>query len=198
LPIWWQGAVVAVTLLVAVLSYRPARNLVSRRQVMNFSFDPFHVVNTYGAFGSVTKQRYEIVVEGTMDPALGDSGWIAYEFKGKPGDPRRVPLQYAPYHLRLDWLMWFAAMDAPYRNQWFITFLHRLLEADRPTLRLLRSDPFAGTAPIAVRADLYLYHFSTWSELRRDRVWWARTRVGDYVPPLTLDPAGDLARAVRK
>ena len=194
LPVWWQGLVAVVTLLVVVLSFRPARNLVSRRQLMNFSFDPFHLVNTYGAFGSVTKERYEIVVEGTLDPASGEAGWKEYEFKGKPGDPRKVPRQYAPYHLRLDWLMWFAAMDSPFRHQWFIVFLHRLLQADRPTLKLLRRDPFAGRAPAAVRANLYRYRFSTWPGLRRDRVWWERTPAGDYLPPLILDAAGDLAR----
>ncbi|HEX2646717.1 MAG TPA: lipase maturation factor family protein, partial [Candidatus Dormibacteraeota bacterium] len=67
LPMWWQVLVVAVTILVVVLSYRPTLNLVSRHQLMNFSFDPFHLVNTYGAFGSVTKQRFEIVVEGRRD-----------------------------------------------------------------------------------------------------------------------------------
>src|SRR5690349_7132861 len=90
LPLWWQWLVIAVTAVVLVLSYRPVRNLVSRRQLMNFSFDPFHLVNTYGAFGSVTKQRFEIIVEGSSDPSSEDA-WKAYEFKGKPGNPRRVP-----------------------------------------------------------------------------------------------------------
>ncbi len=93
-------------------SDRPARNLVSRRQVMNRSFDLLHLVNTYGAFGSVSRVRHEVVVEGTADPVpREDSEWKEYEFKGKPGDPRHWPRQYAPYHLRLDWLMWFAALS---------------------------------------------------------------------------------------
>jgi Lipase maturation factor len=194
LPLWWQAVIVVVTLLVVVLSYRPARNLVSRRQLMNFSFDPFHLVNTYGAFGSVTKERYEIVIEGTADPALGQSGWMEYEFKGKPGDPRKVPRQFAPYHLRLDWLMWFAAMDSPFRHQWIVVLMHRLLQADRATLRLLRSDPFGGKAPAAVRALLYRYRFSTWEERRRDHLWWVRTPSGEYLPAVTLDAVGNLKR----
>ena len=32
---------------------------------MNRSFDPLHLVNTYGAFGSVGRVRHEVVVEGT-------------------------------------------------------------------------------------------------------------------------------------
>jgi len=194
LPTWWQWLVIAVTLLVVVLSYRPVLNLISPNQLMNFSFDPFHLVNAYGAFGSVTKERYEIVVEGTASSEPAQVEWKAYEFKGKPGDPRRVPRQYAPYHLRLDWLMWFAAMESPYRHQWFIAFLIKLLEGDRPTLRLLGHNPFPDRPPASVRAMLYRYRFSTLAELRAEGAWWVRTPVGDYLPALVLDAAGNLAR----
>ena len=194
LPSWWQWLVVGVTVLVVVLSYRPVRNLISSRQLMNFSFDPFHLVNTYGAFGSVTKERYEIVIEGTAGIEQGEEGWRAYEFKGKPGDPHAVPRQYAPYHLRLDWLMWFAAMEPPFRHQWLIAFLVKLLQGDRATSRLLRHDPFRSRAPVAVRANLYHYRFSTWRELRQQRRWWVRTLVGEYLPPLVLDKSGSPAR----
>jgi hypothetical protein len=189
LPMWWQVLVVAVTILVVVLSYRPTLNLVSRHQLMNFSFDPFHLVNTYGAFGSVTKQRFEIVVEGRRD-----GEWLAYEFKGKPGDPLRRPPQFAPYHLRLDWLMWFAAMDSPWRHQWFVSFLVKLLQGDRAASRLLRRDPFPDHPPDVIRANLYLYRFTTVEERRATRAWWTRTLVGDYVAPITLDSAGDPTR----
>jgi Lipase maturation factor len=194
LPIWWQWLVIAVAILVVILSYRPVLNLVSRRQLMNFSFDPFHLVNTYGAFGSVTKERYEIVVEGTAGLEDGEEGWREYEFKGKPGDPRAVPRQYAAYHLRLDWLMWFAAMDSPYRHQWLIAFLVKLLHADRATSNLLRLDPFREKPPAAVRANLYRYRFSSWRQLREEHAWWVRELVGEYLPPIVLDQAGNPAR----
>src|SRR2546421_5080496 len=198
LPVWWQLLVVALTLLVAVLSYRPVRNLISPHQLMNFSFDPFHLVNTYGAFGSVTKERYEIIVEGTSDLGLGEEGWKAYEFKAKPGDPRRLPRQFAPYHLRLDWLMWFAAMESPFRHQWFIAFLVRLLKGDRPVLRLLRTNPFPDAPPKAVRANLFHYRFSSPAERRRDGAWWVRRPAGEDMPPLVLDAAGNPARMGRE
>ncbi|HET9781498.1 MAG TPA: lipase maturation factor family protein [Candidatus Dormibacteraeota bacterium] len=190
LPLWWQIAVVVVTLLVLVLSYRPVRNLISPHQLMNFSFDPFHLVNTYGAFGSITKDRYEIVIEGNADPSGPEDGWKEYEFKGKPGDPHKVPRQFAPYHLRLDWLMWFAAMESPFRHQWLIAFAVRLLEGDRPTLKLLRHSPFAGHPPAVIRASLYRYRFSSWNQLRAGHVWWVRTYEGEYLPPLSLDAVG--------
>src|SRR5438105_2036001 len=183
-PAWWQVLVVGQTLLVLLLSYRPVRNLVSRRQLMNTSFDPLHLVNSYGAFGSVTKERHEIVLEGSANPSAPDEGWREYEFKGKPGDLRRRPRQVAPYHLRLDWLMWFAAMQSPLQHPWFLRLVVKLLQGDPATLRLLRRDPFPEGPPAAIRARLYRYRFSSRSERRRDGVWWVRTLVGEYLPPI--------------
>ena len=94
--------------LTLLLSIRPAVNLVSSNQRMNYNFNSLHLVSAYGAFGTVTRERYELVLEGTRDEHPGpESRWLAYELKGKPGDPMRRPRQVAPYHLRLDWLMWF-------------------------------------------------------------------------------------------
>src|SRR5439155_18020632 len=105
LPAWYAAVVIAFGVLVVALSYWPLRNLMSRNQLMNASFNRVHLVNTYGAFGSITRERYEVVIEGTEAPELSPQAeWKEYEFKGKPGDPRRRPPQVAPYHLRRDWL----------------------------------------------------------------------------------------------
>ena len=190
-PLPYLALALAYTALIVVLSYRPARNLLSRRQIMNASFDPFHIVGTYGAFGSVTKERFEIVIEGTAEPVLTpQTVWREYEFKGKPGGIKRRPPQVAPYHLRLDWLMWFAAMSSPMYHEWFVPLLVKLLQADRPTLGLLRNDPFDGKSPRFVRALLYLYRFTTRMERRETGAWWHRELVADYVPPVSLRGAG--------
>ena len=190
-PLWYEVLVLAATAAVVVLSYRPARNLLSRQQVMNATFDAFHLVNTYGAFGRITRRREELVVEGTSEPQVTPATrWQEYEFKGKPGDPRRRPSQVAPYHLRLDWLMWFAALSPGYAEPWLVPLLYRLLTADPDILRLLRSDPFGGTAPAFVRVSRYRYRFATWRQLRQTGAWWDRTRVGEYVPPVSLRAAG--------
>jgi len=187
IPLWFGALVLALTALVVFLSYRPARNLLSRRQLMNYSFDPFHIVGTYGAFGSVTKERDEVIVSGTSDVALTpQTTWLEYEFEGKPGDVRYRPRQFAPYHLRLDWLMWFAAMSSPMYHEWFVPFITKLLEADRPVLGLLRRDPFRGERPRFVRAQLYRYRFATPAEHRVSGDWWHRELIGDYVPPVAL------------
>ncbi|WP_405639968.1 lipase maturation factor family protein [Streptomyces uncialis] len=192
-PVWYEAVVIAVTVLVAVLSYRPARNLLSRRQVMNRSFDPLHLVNTYGAFGSVSRVRYEIVVEGTAERTpRTDTGWRVYEFPGKPTDVRRRPGQFAPYHLRLDWMMWFAALSPAYARPWFGAFVERLLTGDRDTLRLLRHSPFPPDAPPRyVRARLFRYRFTSRAHRRETGAYWERTYVRDFLPPTRLDPDDD-------
>jgi len=186
-PVWFGLMVLAVAGLIVALSWRPARNLLSRRQLMNYSFDPFHVVGTYGAFGSVTKERDEVVISGTTDAViLAGTQWREYEFKGKPGDVMRRPRQYAPYHLRLDWLMWFAAMSSPMYHEWFVPFVSKLLQADRAVLALLRHDPFGGERPRFVRAQLYRYRFTTPAERRASGAWWHRELIGEYLPPVAL------------
>lgn len=184
-PLGYAAAVIAVAALILFLSWRPARNLVSRDQIMNTSFDPLHLVNSYGAFGSITRVRHEVVVEGTDALSPGPSStWREYEFKAKPGDPRRRPPQFAPYHLRLDWLMWFLALGSPGLN-WFVPFLNKLLDADRASLRLLRRDPFGGQRPDWVRARVFRYRYSTWREWRATGDWWVREPLGDFVPPIS-------------
>jgi hypothetical protein len=185
-PAWFAASVAAVAALVLVLSYWPVRNLLSRAQQMNRSFNSLHLVNTYGAFGSVTRQRHELVLEGTAEPA-GDGGWRAYEFPGKPGAVGRRPRQFAPCHLRLDWLMWFAALSRAYARPWLEPLLRRLLVNDPATLRLLRHNPFPDRPPARVRAVLYRYRFTTWAERRATGDWWHREPVGVYHHPVSRE-----------
>ncbi|MFQ1002553.1 lipase maturation factor family protein [Modestobacter sp. SSW1-42] len=192
-PTWFTVLGIVVAAGVAVLSIGPVRNLLSPQQQMNTSFDPFRLVNSYGAFGSVTKVRRELVVEATdsLDP---DAVWREYEFRGKPGDVHRRPPQWAPYHLRLDWLMWFVALSPVYGRAWLMPFLGRLLAADPATLRLLRSAPFSSARPAAVRVLVYRYRFTTRAERRATGAFWHRTYERELVAPLTAD---DVAQRVR-
>jgi hypothetical protein len=177
-----------VALLVLAVSVRPVANMLSSGQVMNTSFDPLHLVNTYGAFGSITTERYQLVIEGTdaEDPAADD--WCEYEFEGQPVRTDERPPQWAPYHLRLDWQLWFAAMrprPGP-RQRWFIAFLERLLEGDPDVRDLLRFAPFDDEGPERVRVLRYRYRFTTSGERRETGRWWVRERVGTYVESVSL------------
>jgi len=182
-----RGAIYALAAVVAVLSVAPTLNMLSASQIMNTSFEPFHLVNTYGAFGGITRTRYEIVIEGTDDETVSSATkWREYEFKGKPGNPNRRASQIAPYHLRLDWLMWFEAFAPQPQDQWFITLLQQLLRGDPATVSLLHTNPFPDHPPRFLRARYYRYWFTTPEERRRTGRWWNRQLAGEYVPAITL------------
>jgi hypothetical protein len=186
-PEWFAVTVSVVTGAMVALSWRPVRNMASRHQIMNASYNPLRVGNTYGLFGHMTRERLEVVIEGTTDPDPDSDGtWQPYEFKAKPGDVRRRPRQVAPYHLRLDWLMWFAALSPGYEQGWFLALVTKLLVNDHATLALLATNPFAEQPPRFVRATLYRYRFTTRVERDRTGAWWERELVGEYLPPLAL------------
>lgn len=179
-----NGVIFAVSALICALSINPALNMVSDRQLMNASFNQFHLVNTYGAFGSVGKFRYEIVLEGTNDVDLNEhTEWREYEFKCKPGSVTRRPCFISPFQLRLDWQIWFAAMSSFENNPWFIHLVAKLLEGDEEVLRLLGNQPFPEAHPHYVRALLYRYEFSQ----KEASDWWKRVFVRVYMPPLQLN-----------
>ncbi len=176
----------ALVALVAALSVGPAANLLSSRQLMNSSFDRLHLVNTYGAFGSVGRKRYQVILQATRDPRVDENTrWLEYEFKCQPGDLLRRPCVVSPYHYRIDWQMWFAAMSDYRRQPWLVHLAYQLLRAEPGALDLLASSPFGGVPPRYVRAELYEYRFTRLGD--RTGAWWERERVGPYLPPLSLD-----------
>lgn len=145
---------------------------------------PLHLVNSYGLFAVMTTSRPEIVVEGSED---GET-WQAYEFRYKPGDLKRRPPWVAPHQPRLDWDMWFAALDDHRAVPWFERFLERLLEGSPEVLKLLDAAPFGDRPPRHVRAVRYEYAFTKPSEGRGAGQWWTRERVGAYSPVLSNPP----------
>ena len=178
------GVAVVFAVAVAWMSVPVVTNLCSGRQIMNTSFGSWDLVNTYGAFGSVGRERREIVFEGTTDPRPGPATeWREYPFKCAPCDLSRRPCVITPYHYRLDWQMWFAAMSTPGQYPWTLHFVWKLLHSDPGTLSLLAGDPFPGTSPRFVRARLYVYRFAP----RDSGRWWDRTLLGDWIPPLSVD-----------
>lgn len=169
--------------LIVTLSIRPAWNLISETQLMNASFEPFHLVNTYGAFGSITKQRFEVILEGTRDKVISPATeWREYHFKGKPGDVGRMPPQFTPYHYKLDWQMWFAAMSSYRYHPWIVPLIERMLRNQPEVMSLFAVNPFEGEPPARIRARLYLYKFAPASS----NDWWTRTLQGEYLPPISL------------
>ncbi|MEV8022545.1 lipase maturation factor family protein, partial [Streptomyces sp. NPDC086554] len=137
-----------------------------------------------------SSQGYQ-VLEVADQEVPADAVWQEYGFHGKPDDPRRWPRQFAPFHLRLDWLLWFVALSPAYGRSWFEGFILRLLLNDRDTLRLLRCNPFPETPPAYVRVRVFRYRFTTWRELRETRACWHREYVRDLTPPVRLRPPSE-------
>jgi len=175
-----------VTALVGLLSVQPALNLLSSDQVMNNSYDPFDLVNTYGAFGSVGSERLNVVFEGTMDPRPDSTAyWKPYLYKGLPVLPDRMPPQIAPYQLHLDWQMWFAAMSPADQYPWTYFLVWKLLYHNAHALSLFAADPFNGKSPRYIRAVLYQYSFAKAGNAQG--VYWTRKRLGEWIPALAAD-----------
>ena len=187
MPVTQRITTYGLAVLVAALSIAPTVNMLSPNQVMNTSFNTIHLVNTYGAFGSITRERDEIVIEGSDAAAIDDqTRWREYEFKGKPGDPSRLPPQVAPYHMRLDWLMWFAAMGSAQDEPWFSELMVKLLQGQPDVIGLLARNPFPDHPPKWIRARLYRYTFTTRAEHATTGRWWNRQLIGEYFPAVSL------------
>jgi hypothetical protein len=153
---------------------------------MNSSFDPLDLVNTYGAFGTVGKERLNVVFEGTMDTDSSDNAnWKPYLYKGLPVLLDKRPPQVAPYQLRLDWQLWFAAMATPEEYPWTVNLVSKLLHNDPQVVRLFARNPFPGKPPRYVRAVLYRYTFATPGNA--NGLWWQREQVSMWLPPMSAN-----------
>ncbi|GKY94196.1 hypothetical protein MPSEU_000385600 [Mayamaea pseudoterrestris] len=167
--------------LVAWLSIPVVKNLLSEKQIMNFSFDPLRLINTYGAFGTVGEEREEFIISAAPD---FDGPWKEYEFKVKPGDVNKHPRWISPYHYRLDWQLWIAsACRSLDRSPWLLSLLLKLLQRNEAVLNLLDGDPWKGYAekPKYIRVDRYRYKFHKPTS-RNDPVFWDREYVGRVYP----------------
>ena len=135
---------------------------------------PFRAINGYGLFRVMTTERPELVIEGSSDGTV----WKAYDFRYKPGDVNRRPGFVAPFHPRLDWQLWFAALDLTGSIGWLETLGERLRTGTPEVVGLLGRNPFPTAPPRFVRAVLYDYRFSTPEERGRTGAWWVREMRG--------------------
>ena len=174
---------------------RPPRTLANLYERL----EAFRIVNGYGLFRVMTKDRCEIVLEGSADGI----DWLPYEFKWKPGEVKRAPGWCAPHQPRLDWQMWFAALGTPRENPWFVALIFRLLQGSHEVNGLLANNPFPHKPPRYIRAIFYRYRFTTVDELRQTGAWWKREELRRILAnafagtvPLNRD-ADNFSRATR-
>jgi predicted DCC family thiol-disulfide oxidoreductase YuxK len=150
-------------------------------QTIDRLIEPLHIVSSYGLFAVMTTKRDEIVIEGSYDGVE----WREYEFRYKPGDVARRPRWNIPHQPRLDWQMWFAALNDPRRLPWFWRFVQRLLENEPTVTALLEKNPFPDNPPVYVRAQFYEYTYAD-SDEKTKGIWWERRSLGLYFPVVHL------------
>lgn len=177
-----------IVILVVMLSVPVVINLLSANQAMNTSFNQLHLVNTYGAFGSIGKARNELIIEGTYDAAIDENTiWKEYDFRHKPGPLDEKLSIIAPYQPRIDWQIWFAAMSSYDREPWLIHFVWKLLHNDEDALSLIEKNPFPEKPPKYIRILIYRYEFE--NPLESENVW-KRELLGLWMPPVSTETQG--------
>lgn len=184
----WQWVMLGLVVMVSVIGFwqrmaEPPKVLASLVRLAA----PFSTINNYGAFAVMTKERVEIVFEGSDE---AQTSWQPYELPHQPGDVTRRPGFVAPWQPRLDWQMWFASLGSCQHNIWVLQLQQRLLQGTPEVLRLFSKAP--TQAPKVMRSVRYRYRFAPWSERG---VWWQRERLADeYCPRVMLDSRGELIR----
>jgi hypothetical protein len=184
---WGAAFVLIVTLppngMLLISALEPEARWPQPIQALYDRLEPLRIVNGYGLFRVMTKERAEIVIEGSEDAR----NWLPYEFKWKPGDLKSAPGWVAPHQPRLDWQMWFAALGSSRERYWFERFVIRLLRNSPDVTKLLGRNPFPDSPPRYIRAVLYDYRFATMAERRATGAWWKRENRAIYLQPAMLE-----------
>ena len=142
---------------------------------------PYRTINGYGLFRVMTIHRTEIVLETTYDGIV----WGESDFPYKPGRVDRAPPIVAPHMPRLDWQMWFAALNPRGNEYWLAPLTQRILEGSPRVCRLIGHPEWIRDPPRIVRLSLYEYRFSTRDQYRATGAWWSRTHTGYLTGPLS-------------
>jgi hypothetical protein len=183
---WFAAFSVGITFFegVAAMSRGAARSPLVR--VVADAVAPTRSFNDYGLFAVMTPERPELIFEGSDD----GRDWREYGFPFKPGDLALRPRWAAPYQPRLDWQLWFAALEPPESNPWVETLCERMLRNDPAVLGLLSQNPFPDHAPRYVRVVRYRYEFTDPPERAATGNWWRRTPLDFYIEPVSLPDSG--------
>lgn len=142
---------------------------------------PWRTINGYGLFRVMTKVRFEIVIETTMD----GERWEACALPYQPGPVGRIPPLIAPHMPRLDWQMWFAGLNPRGSEHWLSALVLKILEGNPSICRLIGHPEFVATPPQAIRLVYYKYQFSDPIHRRASEAWWSRTQVVVLMEPRT-------------
>ena len=180
-PAPWRAAVAVAAVVVVLLStltiWREATFRQPRPEWVDRTLQliqPLHSINGYGLFRVMTTVRPEIVVEVSLDGA----DWREQPLRWKPGAPDGAPRFVQPHMPRLDWQMWFAALDPAGSERWLEALMDGLLAGSPAVTRLLGEPVFGDALPRHVRLAYYYYAFTTPAQRRATGEWWRRQPMG--------------------
>jgi hypothetical protein len=152
------------------------------------ALEPFRIANQYGLFAVMTRGRYEIEFQGSLD----GQNWVTYPFRYKPQAVNQPPGIYAPYQPRFDWNLWFASLGS-WREYPIVPNTEvRLLSNSQDVLALFADNPLPREPPRQIRAVLWQYWFTTIEEKSATGMWWRRQLLGLYAPTLEREPDGQI------
>jgi hypothetical protein len=178
-PVLWRAGVTVVALGITVLSLLALIREIDATRGRSGPFGwsepllarvaPIHSINGYGLFRVMTTERPEIVMEVSQDGRT----WKEHEFRWKPGEVGQRPRFVEPHMPRLDWQMWFAALDPRSTQSWLARLIERRLAGEPAVMKLLGPNPLDGRARW-VRLAYYRYRFTSRAQRARTGAWWRR------------------------
>lgn len=139
---------------------------------------PLRSINSYGLFSVMTTERPEITIETSIDGV----NWTPVSFRYKPdADKSQLPL-FLAHMPRLDWQMWFAALEMRASGQppaWFVPLLLRLHTTTGSSRSLLEDAP-NGSRPQYFRLSLDLLTFTSHEDRQKDGRIWNSTTLPEF------------------
>lgn len=139
----------------------------------------FRSANSYGLFSVMTTERPEMTIEASADGQT----WLPYEFRYKM-DPDNTRMPFLMPHMpRLDWQLWFAALEYRSSGQppgWIMPLLGRLQEASPAVLGLLEPGGAAESKPRFFRLRLDLLTFNPPAQRAPSGQYWRAEPLPSY------------------
>jgi hypothetical protein len=143
-----------------------------------------NALNRYGLFVHMTKDRLEIVFEGSRDGVH----FLPYPFRYKPWKEDTIS-PILPFHMpRFDWQLWFASLSTCFKERWVYRVLLGLKENEEGTLSLFDGNPFSTYPPAVVRARIIRFRFTSLKTFLQSGKYWETEDLGLFCPPVERVP----------
>ncbi len=183
----WLGVLFGVFIFLLSFSadvnrFLPVSYRITVLDSLHASLRSYHLVSGYGLFAVMTKDRPELIFQGSNDGKI----WENYIFKWKTNDVMRRPQWAFPYHPRLDWQLWFAGMRSFEQSQWLRGLLQGVSQNRSEVLCLLDFNPFQNQPPRYLRIMKANYVFTDMKTLIETGQWWQRDKLVIYSPIFKL------------